>query len=31
MMLGRVMIILILVIVVFWLIGGLMRGRTRRR
>jgi hypothetical protein len=31
MILGRFMIILIVVIVVFWLIGGLIRGRTRRR
>jgi flagellar biogenesis protein FliO len=27
MIFGRVVIILILVIIVFWLIGGLMRGR----
>ena len=31
MIFGRAFIILILVLVVFWLIGGLMRGRTRRR
>ena len=29
-MLGRAIIIVVLLIVVAWLIGGLMRGRTRR-
>jgi hypothetical protein len=29
-MLGRAIIIVALLIVVAWLIGGLMRGRTRR-
>jgi hypothetical protein len=31
MMLGRIVIIVILLLVVAWLIGGLMRDRTRRR
>jgi hypothetical protein len=30
MILGRFIIVVIAVIVVFWLIGVLMRGRTRR-
>ena len=30
MILGRFIILVIAVIVVFWLIGVLMRGRTRR-
>jgi hypothetical protein len=29
-MFGRAVIIVILLLVVAWLIGGLMRGRTRR-
>jgi flagellar biogenesis protein FliO len=31
MMLGRAIIIILLILVVAWLIGGMMRGRTRRR
>ena len=30
MILGRFLVAVVLVIVVFWLIGALMRGRTRR-
>jgi hypothetical protein len=30
MILGRFVIAVILVVFVFWLIGGLLRGRTRR-
>ena len=29
-MLGRVVIAVVVIIVLFWLIGGLIRGRTRR-
>ena len=29
-MLGRAIVIVVLIMVVAWLIGGLMRGRTRR-
>jgi hypothetical protein len=31
MIFGRFLIALIVVMVIFWLIGGLMRDRTRRR
>jgi hypothetical protein len=31
MMLGRAVVLLVLIMVVFWLIGIMMRGRTRRR
>jgi hypothetical protein len=27
---GKFVVVVIIVIVVFWLIGGLLRGRTRR-
>ena len=30
-MIGRAMIAILIVMVVAWMIGGLMRGRTRRR
>jgi hypothetical protein len=30
-MLGRVVVIVVLILVVFWLIGAMMRNRTRRR
>jgi hypothetical protein len=29
-MMGRVILIIVLIIFVAWLVGGLMRGRTRR-
>jgi hypothetical protein len=31
MILGRAMLVVLIVIVVAWMIGGVMRGRTRRR
>ena len=31
MMLGRVIIIVVLILVLAWIIGVMMRGRTRRR
>ena len=30
-MLGRVVVIVVLILVVFWVIGAMMRNRTRRR
>lgn len=30
-MIGRAVFIIVLLVVVAWLVGGLMRGRTRRR
>jgi hypothetical protein len=30
MILGRYVILVIVVVFIFWLIGGLLRGRTRR-
>ena len=31
MMIGRVILIVVVIIVAAWLVGGLLRGRTRRR
>ena len=31
MMLGRLILIVVLIVIIAWLIGGLMRARPRRR